>query len=115
MPLGSKEKLPARVYDWSLPAPTTKKPAPWMATLVAMPVLSKPPCVKIGEIAPVVTPRPTCIGFTLVPPTDWLTRSANCTALALKPTVLMLARLLPMTFNFCWLALSPERLAEKDM
>ena len=66
-----------------------------------MPVVSTPPCAKFGEIAPIVTPRPTCIGFALGPPTDWLTRSENSTVLALKPTVLMFARLLPMTLSFC--------------
>jgi hypothetical protein len=52
------------------------------------------------------------MGLALGPPTDWLTRSAKLTVLALKPTVLMLARLLPMTLSFCWLALSPDRLAK---
>ena len=93
----------------------TKKPLPWMATLVATPVFWMPPCPKFGEIDPVVTPRPTCAGFALVPPTDWLTRSENSTVLALKPTVLRFARLLPMTSSFCCWALSPERLVENDI
>ena len=57
--------------------------------------------VKFGEIAPVVTPRPICIGFELEPPTFWLTRSMNWTELALNATVLMFARLLPITLSFC--------------
>ena len=93
------------MYERSLlPLPTMKKPRPWMATCVLTPVFSRPPCVKFGEMAPVVTPRPICIGFALAPPTFWLTRSMNCTELALKPTVLMLARLLPITLSFCWFA-----------
>ncbi len=72
---------------------------PWMATLVASPEFSMPPWLKTGEMAPVATPRPICIGFWLVPPTDWLTRSENDTLLALKPTVLRFARLLPMTLE----------------
>src|SRR3954449_2261840 len=74
-----------------------------------------PPCEKFGEIEPVVTPRPICIGLALDPPTDWLTRSAKLTELDLKPIVLMLARLFPMTLSFCWLAFRPERLVENDI
>ena len=62
-----------------------KKPLPWMATLVASRVFSMAPWLKIGEMAPVVTPRPTCIGFELEPPTVWLTRSMKLTVLDLKP------------------------------
>ena len=54
-----------------------------MATLVATPVASNPPCEKFGEIEPVATPNPTCIGLTLDPPTDWLTRSEKVTVLDL--------------------------------
>ena len=81
--------------------PTMKKPLPWIATLVATPVFSMPPCLKFGEIDPVATPRPICVGLALEPPTDWLTRSAKSTMLDLKPTVLRFARLFPMTFSFC--------------
>ena len=65
------------------------------------PVFSMAPCEKFGEIDPTPTPSPTCSGFTLVPPTDWLTRSAKLTLLDLNATVLMFARLLPMTLSFC--------------
>jgi hypothetical protein len=61
-----------------------------------------------------VTPRPICIGFALGPPTDWLTRSEKFTELPLKATVFRFARLLPITLSFCWLALRPDRLAEKE-
>ena len=81
------------------PSRTAKKPAPWMATLVASREFSIEPCANTGEMAPVTTPRPTCAGFTLVAPTVWLTRSEKLTALVLKPTVLMFARLLPMTLR----------------
>src|SRR3954467_5789768 len=86
-----------------------------MATLVGTPVLAMPPWEKFGEIEPVVTPRPICIGLELDPPTDWLTRSEKFTELDLKPIVLMFARLFPMTLSFCWLAFSPERLVENDI
>jgi hypothetical protein len=79
-----------------------------------MPVLSMPPCMKFGEISATVTPSPICIGSRPCPPTDWLTRSAKLTTLALWPTVLMLARLLPMTLSFCWLAFNPDKLAENE-
>ena len=86
-----------------------------MSTLLGTPVLAMPPCRKFGAIHPVVTPRPTCIWFELDPPTDWLTRSEKLTLLDLKAIVLMLARLFPMTSSFCWLAVNPERLVEKDI
>ena len=85
-----------------------------MATLVASREFSIAPWLNTGEIAPVTTPRPTCIGLTLVPPTVWLTRSAKLTELVLKPTVLMFARLLPMTLRYVELALRPDRPAEND-
>ena len=70
-----------------------------MATLVDSRVFSIEPWLNTGEMEPVVTPRPTCIGLMLEPPTFWLTRSMNETVLALKPIVLMFARLLPMTLR----------------
>ena len=70
-----------------------------MAALVGSPVLSMAPWLKTGDIEPVTTPRPTCIGLMLDPPVVWLTRSMNVTALLLKPIVFMFARLLPMTFR----------------
>src|SRR5436190_21189092 len=85
-----------------------------MATLVASRVFSIAPWLNTGEMAPVVTPRPTCIGFELVPPIVWLTRSMNVTELDLKPTVLMFARLLPMTLRYVPFAFSPERPAENE-
>src|SRR5665647_3423978 len=90
-----------------------KKPLPWIATLVASVVFWIEPWLNVGEIDPVVTPRPTCIGFELVPPTVWLTRSWNDTLLALKPMVLMFARLLPMTPKATALALRPDSEDEK--
>lgn len=82
-PSALNEKLPARVYASPLSPRTTKKPLPWMATLVASRVFSMAPWLKTGEIEPVTTPRPTCIGLMLVPPTVWLTRSAKLTELVL--------------------------------
>src|SRR5215510_8643153 len=79
-----------------------------------MPVVSIAPCMKFGVMEATPTPRPICVGFTDELPTDWLTRSAKATLLALKATVLMFARLLPMTASFCAFALRPDRLAEKD-
>src|SRR5687768_3052262 len=85
-----------------------------MATLVASWLLSMAPWVNDGEIEPTPTPRPICIGFDDEPPTDWLTRSENCTALALNPTVLIFARLLPITPKYMLLARSPESAAENE-
>src|SRR5688572_21560044 len=115
MPSLSKEKAPARVYACEPSSSAmTKKPPPWMATLVASRVFSIAPWLNTGEMAPVVTPRPTCIGFTLDPPTVWLTRSWKVTELALKPTVLMFARLFPITLRYAPFALRPERPAENE-
>ena len=98
-PLLSKLKLPARVYALPLSPRTRKKPPPWMATFVASRVDSGAPWLNTGEIDPVTTPRPTCIGFWLPPPMVWLTRSMKVTELVLNPTVLMFARLLPITLR----------------
>jgi hypothetical protein len=62
-------------------------------------VFSIVPWLKTGEIDPVTTPRPTCMGLPLDPPTVWLTRSMKDTELDLKPIVLMFARLLPITLK----------------
>src|SRR4029450_1013045 len=85
-----------------------------MATFVFSRVFSMAPWLKTGEMDPVTTPRPTCIGLTLDPPTVWLTRSMKVTPLDLKPIVLMFARLFPITARYCPLALRPESPAEKE-
>src|SRR5262245_12142959 len=85
-----------------------------MATLVASRVFSIAPWLNTGEMAPVVTPRPTCIGFALDPPTVWLTRSWHVTELDLKPDVLLFAGLFPITLRYEPFALRPERPAEKE-
>src|SRR5216684_2616752 len=95
VPFESKLKAPARVYDGPSAPFSMKKPLPWIATLVADRLDSIVPCVNTGEIAEMPTPRPICVGFSLEPPTFWYTRSRNATELALKPTVLIFARLLP--------------------
>ena len=110
-------KTPARVY--AVPPSlsglrTMKKPLPWMATLVASLEFSMGPWLNTGEIEPVATPRPICIGFWLVPPTVWLTRSAKLTTLDLKPTVLMFARLFPMTLRYVEFAVRPASPDEND-
>ena len=50
----------------------------------------------------------------LDPPTVWLTRSMNVTALDLKPIVLMFARLFPITARYCPFALRPDSPAENE-
>src|SRR5688572_13993535 len=85
-----------------------------MATFVGSRVFSIAPWLNTGEIAPVTTPRPTCIGLALEPPTVWLTRSMNVTPLDLKPIVLMFARLLPITLRYCAFAFRPDRPAENE-
>ncbi len=54
-----------------------------MATLVGSDEFSMLPWLNTGEIDPVTTPRPICVGFSLVLPTVWLTRSAKLTELDL--------------------------------
>ena len=72
------------------------------------------PWLNTGEIDPVPTPRPTCVGLALVLPTFWLTRSPKATALDLNPIVLMFDRLFPMTLRAVPFALRPESPAEND-
>ncbi len=46
-----------------LPLATARKPSPWIATSVAVPVDSTPPAVMLLSIEPTWTPRPTWSGF----------------------------------------------------
>src|SRR4051795_6161706 len=85
-----------------------------MATLVAERVASMLPCENTGVTAATPTPRPIWAGFTLLAPAISYTRSLKDTWLALNPTVLMLARLLPMTLSASEFAVGPERPAEND-
>src|SRR5919107_4054174 len=83
---------------------------------VARPVDWVAPCVQLVVIAATLTPRPTCAGF--VPPRfcagappariTWDSVSWKTVWLPLKPTVLTLAMLLPVTSIFVWCARRPE-------
>src|SRR5688500_12722500 len=74
------------------------------------------PCVQLVVIAATLTPGPTCAGF--VPPRfaagappariTWDSVSGKTVWLPLKPTVLTLAMLLPVTSILVWWARRPE-------
>src|SRR3954463_1963219 len=74
------------------------------------------PCVQLVVVAATFTPRPTCAGF--VPPRSaagappermtWDSVSWKTVCEPLKPTVLTLAMLLPVTSIFVWWARRPE-------
>ncbi len=59
-------KAPSRVKKFRWPSETTKKPSPWMAKSVSLPVDWIEPCVMIVSMPPRFMPRPICAGF--VPP-----------------------------------------------
>src|SRR3954447_21258156 len=117
LPVPSKSSEPARVNSCSPPVPrVTKKPSPSIMKSVDRPVDWVAPWVQLVVIAATFTPRPTCAGF--VPP-----RSAagappariTCESVSwktvwdpLKPTVLTLAMLLPVTSILVWCARRPE-------
>src|SRR6478609_3895889 len=90
-------------------------PSPWIIRSVAAPVVCAEPWVKLPRVAATWTPSPTWIG--LVPPLPapaapaprmtWLRVSWKTVVEALKPTVLALAMLLPVTSSIVWLARRP--------
>src|SRR5919205_2131096 len=83
---------------------------------VARPVLWVAPWFQLVVMAATFTPRPTCAGF--VPPRfcaaapparmTWDSVSWKTVWLPLKPTVLTLAMLLPVTSILVWCARRPE-------
>src|SRR5689334_12658386 len=92
---------------------------------VLRPVICDAPCVKLVVMPATRTPRPTCAG--LVPPTPgwappafcrtWLRVSWNWVCDDLKPVVLTLAMLLPVTSSMVWWLrrpLMPEK-SERSM
>src|SRR4051794_36078599 len=84
---------------------SVERPVDWVA-----------PCVQLVVMAATLTPRPTCAGF--VPPRSaagapparitWDSVSWKTVWLDLKPTVLTLAMLLPVTSILVWCARRPE-------
>jgi hypothetical protein len=88
-------------------------------------VVCAEPWLKLVDVAATCTPRPTCCG--LVPPTlalapaapvsIWLRVSWKTVVLPLKPMVLALAMLLPVTSSIVWFTrrpLMPEK-SERSM
>ena len=70
-----------------------------MAMSVVSVVVSKDPWTKLFMTTPMRVPRPTWPMPAAVP-TYWLTKSSKSIRAPLKPTVLTLEMLLPMTFIF---------------
>src|SRR5690349_15318488 len=97
-------------------------PSPWIIRSVAPPVTWAEPWLNLPVVAATCTPRPTWIG--LVPPLAplaapapvmiWLRVSWKTTVLDLKPMVLALAMLLPVTSSIVWLARRPEMPANRE-
>src|SRR6478672_3603598 len=97
-------------------------PSPWIMRSVLRPVVSAEPCPKLVLMAPTWTPRPTWTGF--VPPRPlpaaaaavsiWLRVSWKTVVLALKPIVLALAMLLPVTSSMVWLTRRPLMPAKSE-
>src|SRR5690606_3838228 len=93
-----------------------------MARSVVIPVGCRLPAVCSTSMLPNCTPRPTCCG--LVPPRVPMgavaarivsySMSLKVTRLALNPTVLTLAMLLPMTSMRVWWVKSPETPENSD-
>src|SRR3712207_6307181 len=83
---------------------------------VERPVFCVEPCPKLVVMPATLTPRPTCAG--LVPPPSavgaeplrmtWDRVSSKTVWELLKPTVLTLAMLLPVTSSLVWWARRPE-------
>ena len=124
--------MPARVYSNVEPAPnvsgsgavapavgvlldTRNQPVPVMATSYGLPVDWKAPLVMRLSIEPSWTPRPIWADFAPALPVVaeaperciWASESRNDVRLALKPTVLTLARSLAVTSSMIWWLRSP--------
>ena len=97
LPSRSRAKLPLRVYSraFVLGSLTIKNPSPSMARSPGNEVDWNAPWVNTGDTLETNTPRPICS----VPPVPelWLKTSEKLPRLSLKPVVLTLAMLLPMT------------------
>src|SRR5919204_6446633 len=120
-PVSVSVKLPARVYSSvaSLGAvaslETRNQPEPWMATSYGLPVDWNAPLVMRLSIEPSWTPRPIWADFAPAVPVvaeapercSCASESRNDTRLALKPTVLTLARSLAVTSSMIWWFFSP--------
>src|SRR6478672_10051634 len=98
-------------------------PSPWIIRSVVRPVVWAEPWPKLVLVAPTWTPRPTWIG--LVPPrvpgedweapvSIWLSVSWKTVVLDLKPMVLALAMLLPVTSSITWLTRRPLMPAKSE-
>src|SRR6478752_2838842 len=112
----SKVMDPARVKSCWPPLLVTKKPSPEIIMSVARPVLCEEPWAKLVLTPATRTPRPICAG--LLPPDSpcgaeapWVICervSWNWVVEDLKPAVLTLAMLLPVTSSMVWWARRPE-------
>src|SRR6478736_4797794 len=99
-------------------------PSPWIIRSVARPVVWLEPWLKLVLVAASWTPRPTWIGLLPPRPVVGFGReapvsicervSAKTVELALKPTVLALAMLLPVTSSMTWLTRRPLMPAKRE-
>src|ERR1700754_2485385 len=102
----------------------TNIPSPWIIRSVGRPVVCEEPWRKLVLVAATWTPSPIWIG--LVPPRPavalapepavsiWLRVSWKTVVLDLKPMVLALAMLLPVTSSMVWLTRRPLMPAKSD-
>src|SRR4051812_39335859 len=97
-------------------------PSPEIIRSVGRPVVSAEPWFRLSAVAASWTPRPTWIGFwppratpARDPPVSiWLSVSSNTVEEDLKPMVLALAMLLPVTSSAAWLARRPLMPAKRE-
>ena len=97
-------------------------PSPWIIRSVVRPVVCAEPWAKFVLVPASCTPSPTWIG--LVPPLSafapeapvsiWLRVSWKTVVLPLKPMVLALAMLLPVTSSMVWLTRRPLMPAKSE-
>src|SRR5579884_141820 len=104
------------------PSERLKKPSPWIARSVTLPVGCRSPCVWKLSMPAIATPRPTCAALTppwvavgaTAPRSVWLSTSSKSMRPALKPVVLTLAMLLATVSMNVWWFLSAVTAANID-
>ena len=104
-----------------MPLSTTKKPSPEIIRSVARPVVWAAPWLKLLEMPATRVPSPTWDGLlppcaavgAAAPSSSWLRVSWKTVCDDLKPAVLTLAMLLPVTSIIVWWERSP--LIEENM
>ena len=102
---------------------TTKKPSPWIIRSVARPVVWAEPWPKLVRVPADLDAEAdldrvgAAAGRRSAPPAPvsiWLSVSWKTMLLALKPTVLALAMLLPVTSSMVWLTRRPLMPAKSE-